>query len=157
MFRPYRIWDNQNKRFVKNDASLHCQSNWHICAFTGEIVDFVQPIDDHGGRFYSATHNPSYYFDDGLKKSARYVASQSTGLTDKNGRQIFEGDICKWIWASSDHSYEEETGEVFFEDGIFLFGRKSLFCTADGNFMRNTVEVIGNIWENPLDKSNSQN
>lgn len=78
-----------------------------------------------------------------------YVIQQFTGLTDSTGKEIYEGDICHYKWDRHDHDIEESIGEVFFEDGIFLFGRKDLFCTSDSNFRIDSLEVIGNVFENP--------
>ena len=60
---------------------------------------------------------------------------QYTGLTDKNGRKIFEGDVVKIS--------NGEIFEVKYEDGGFTAG---LFL---GDWDYGHVEVIGNIYDNP--------
>lgn len=60
---------------------------------------------------------------------------QYTGLTDKNEKKIFEGDIVK---ISNDEIFE-----VKYEDGGFTAG---LFL---GDWDYGHVEVIGNIYDNP--------
>ena len=57
---------------------------------------------------------------------------QFTGLTDKNGKEIYEGDILKSEWGYS--------GLVDFEAIIY----SKYECTLD-----NDMEVIGNIHQNP--------
>ena len=64
---------------------------------------------------------------------------QFTGLCDKNGREIYEGDI---VVTGGDIS-----GVVIYNEGGFCFDTIDDF---DCDFICNyTVEVIGNIHENP--------
>ncbi|EOG2072183.1 YopX family protein [Listeria monocytogenes] len=74
-----------------------------------------------------------YSFDD-------VVLMQYTGLKDKNGKKIFEGDIC---WEEHNECY----GVVKFEEGKFLYVWENI--AEDLWEVAASIEIYGNIHENP--------
>ena len=80
-----------------------------------------------------------------------FILMQSTGLLDKNGNKIFEGDIVKY-----EAGCNTVTEEVVYDKNLAGFGVKD----ADANIIFTfgelaeeigliSLEVIGNIYQNP--------
>ena len=79
------------------------------------------------------------------------VLMQYTGLKDRNGVEIYEGDIClaEGVVDRGDGNYDDEFGRVYFNDGAFYFksysvGEELLIYALDIG-----LTVSGNIYENP--------
>lgn len=80
---------------------------------------------------------------------------QSTGLKDKNGKEIFEGDIinCGYLFNGSPFDeldeYEEEKGVVKFVNcGFNIKFKNDTNLFIDIMESCEDIEVIGNIYEN---------
>ena len=67
---------------------------------------------------------------------------QFTGLVDKNGREIYEGDIVK-------HLHSADTCIVMFEKETAMFLAREVGDETLGFGIEDVTEVIGNIYENP--------
>lgn len=118
----FRIWDGEKFYFT-----------------TKQIDIFPAGLSDTYGLFFKITPNervetgPSGY---GLAK--KVIIQQFSGLYDKNGREIFEGDVVK---------IGDRFKQVIFDLGMFYIDEEygDLVPVSE---VDNIMEVVGNIFEN---------
>ena len=124
MIPNFRAWDKENKKMIDVDIL-----NWN----NGE-VDFI----GDGITF--------------ILKANDIELMQSTGLTDKNGKEIFEGDI---IAINLEGIETPITAKVFQNRKIGILMFHAFEDNEDVPMVEllegNSVEfaIIGNIWEHP--------
>lgn len=75
-----------------------------------------------------------------IVKQERFILMQSTGLFDRDGKEIFEGDVVRIL--------DEKLSKIYYSDGAFcvdiLNGGTPLHA-----FLSEQLEIIGNIYKNP--------
>lgn len=93
----------------------------------------------------------------GLEKE-QFNLMQFTGLKDKNGRKIYEGDIVKAkfinyaydeIDSPNEPKYIDKISFVEFRNHGFWVNDESFGYEGENLWNWNEMEVIGNIYENP--------
>lgn len=86
-----------------------------------------------------------------MKEVISETVEQYTGLTDKNGKKIFEGDIVKLIFESYTHSWGDVgvVTEFCGAYGIESADGKHFCAFINESVYTRSREVIGTIHDNP--------
>jgi uncharacterized phage protein (TIGR01671 family) len=111
----FRVWDKLAKRMIypHNDNQQHF-------------------IIDLNGRFHNLQNGSGG--DD-------YVIQQYTGLTDSKGKEIYEGDIVKYI---------SFVGCVDMHNGVYIIDNEYKYHSVIlGHIPKKDIKIIGNIFNPP--------
>jgi uncharacterized phage protein (TIGR01671 family) len=76
---------------------------------------------------------------------------QYTGIKDKNGKEIYEGDVVLYPNKTCDNSTYKDTYFVIYTAPLFKLKTIKSHIWKEGAeiYLNDNVEVIGNIYENP--------
>ena len=75
------------------------------------------------------------------------TVGQYTGLTDKNGTKIFEGDIIDFLYRSGYDDYGIVQYDAYETEFGFVYN--SIYEGLGRHYQSKDIEVIGNIYDNP--------
>lgn len=136
----FRVWDQKDKKYLLPEKQ-------------GFVI--LPTMPSFGVTLpYENCSNPGNIDEDCIDWAdadllmGRYELEQYTGLKDKNGKEIHEGDLVKYkLYADSRLDYIDE---VFYSaiSGAFMAGDEDNTRTLDCLI---NVEVIGNVHEPPKD------
>ena len=129
MIPKFRAWDKHSQKMFAND----------------ELIIWNNNVYANDSKKLSCNHLKGWSIDE------EYLM-QSTGFKDKNGKEIFEGDIItngQNVMCMKRHNtlgfYVEEKGEVEFIAGCAVLED----FEEDAKEIADRLEIIGNIYENP--------
>lgn len=79
----------------------------------------------------------------------RFVIQQCTGLKDKNGKALFEGDLVKCGLHLGKRICKKVPLEIEYAFGAFGFSVHGEFFAVFALGSKSNFEILGNIYENP--------
>lgn len=127
---------------------------WYVLAeeMINEILMISFVRKEIIGKFSDGSTSVPLRFED-KRNGEDVILMQSTGLKDKNGKEIFEGDIVTDGDVTSDIKYHQTLG--FYMIGKYGFsvpfgqGVDVEYFEEFADHVSKTFEVVGNVYENP--------
>lgn len=123
---------------------------WYKPLFDEESPHYVYDVEQIYDGFINKGHCELGWVSSfgSLLDSDEYIIEQCTGLKDKNGKLIYEGDIVEiMVWDDIEEDMVETKGKVYWskEDASFL-----IYVSFDEEYplYGQEIKVIGNIHEN---------
>jgi uncharacterized phage protein (TIGR01671 family) len=117
----FRIWSKLHKKWYTNTI---------LIAYDGLPFAHFVKVDNDGKAVEHQVFNA---------ENLDLVVQQSTGLTDKNGQEIYEGDIVEFCISEDG----PETATVTFDNAVF-WATYPLYEVVDKRFF---CKVIGNVFQ----------
>ena len=118
----FRAWDTLNKQWLNlQEITL---------AFDGAVM----AVSDMDGEVY------------GLHQ---VKLCQYTGLIDKQGKEVYEGDVVRGTYHLLTRGFIQVTAQVVYSEGFAVWDAYCLSFRQPLWHYRDDMVVIGNIYENP--------
>lgn len=124
----FRCWDKYHKCFLKENGEI-----------TTDVMHLI----------------------DGASENEKYVFMQYTGVNDKNGNEIYELDIVRYLEKvdMGNSCYDDDLMTIEWSESEYCWKARSIcspFNVLQGQDLKDSFEIIGNIYENPEMKSNKK-
>ena len=116
----FRAWDKENDKMI------------YDCGITPHKIPYTIPKEAEGSEDFNYYENS--------------ILMQFTGLLDKNGKEVYEGDVVQFIGASSG---PVTFGKLSVEDDDIEEYHCWMVVDCPLSHSYSEFEIIGNIYESP--------